>query len=36
MMLHSPARVLVASLLQIRPFEPADWWAVWQLLAPAW
>ncbi len=34
MMLSAPARALVASPLQIRPFEPADWPAVWQLLEP--
>ena len=34
MMLRSPSRALVASSLQIRPFEPADWRAVWQLLEP--
>jgi hypothetical protein len=34
MMLSALARALVASPLQIRPFEPADWLAVWQLLEP--
>jgi L-amino acid N-acyltransferase YncA len=34
MMLRAPARALVASPLQIRPFAPADWPAVWQLLEP--
>jgi L-amino acid N-acyltransferase YncA len=34
MMLRSPSRALVASQLQIRPFEPADWRAVWALLEP--
>jgi L-amino acid N-acyltransferase YncA len=34
MMLRAPARALVASPLQIRPFNPADWPAVWQLLEP--
>jgi len=34
MVLRSPARALVASSLQIRHFEPADWRMVWQLLEP--
>jgi GNAT superfamily N-acetyltransferase len=34
MILRAPARALVVSLLQIRPYEPADWPAVWQLLEP--
>jgi GNAT superfamily N-acetyltransferase len=34
MMLRSFARAEVASLMQIRPFEPGDWPAVWSLLEP--